>query len=71
MKIYCFRFPVVGFGTDEDEAFDQAWSRLMLDPIRAVNNHEIEWDELDDEESVVEELSRLLLSASVVVVGKD
>ena len=69
MKMYCFRFPVVGFGCDEDEAFDQAWTRLMFDPVRAVNNQEIEWDELNSEDEVIEELSRLLLSAHLLEAG--
>jgi len=70
MKMYCFRFPVVGFGGDEDEAFDQAWRRLMFDPVRAVNGHEIEWDEVCSEDAAVEELARLLLSTGFTEVGK-
>jgi len=70
MKMYCFRFPVVGFGCDEDEAFDQAWTRLMFDPVRAVNGHEIEWDEVCSEDAAVEELARLLLSTGFTEVGK-
>ena len=70
MKMYRFRFPVVGFGCDEDEAFDQAWMRLRFGPVRAVNSHEIEWDELNPEDAVIEELSRLFLSTGFTEVGK-
>tara|TARA_R110000824_G_scaffold11496_6_gene50143 strand:- start:11323 stop:11538 length:216 start_codon:yes stop_codon:yes gene_type:complete len=69
MKMYCFRFPVVSFGEDEDEAFENAMGRLMKDPVRAINNQEIEWDELDPKEEAPQELSRLLLSAGHVEAG--
>ena len=42
----------------------------MFDPVRAVNGHEIEWDEVCSEDAAVEELARLLLSTGFTEVGK-